>query len=516
FYLQNEIPCDAYLINKLNDDKCNFENLKIQKDLLSVCNMGFKYITAAEVFSDIPENKLPGPFPLPLLGNALELFRYNLNLSEYVRAVQSKYGDMCEIHMAHNHKFLYRDSPNPGLKEIGLEQRGVIANRNLDEWKINRRFLERSVMSKRFLKEFTEKGNNIILDMFKLWDVLITKRQEIDLAEWIPKFAGDAMLMTVTGQPAYSMMNYFISLGYEYNHDHIPVLKWKQSSRLISAVLSIFSITPCEYFANTLEFRERRAYIDSLPEDAQIPSDALSLLITANTQRDPSRTLFKSLDRSLNDQEIGGILVDIFLGSFETTATAICLTIYYVCKYPSVKSKLLSEISSIFGSLVTPPEKILYENIEKLQYCDAIINEVLRLHPIIPVMPRSNSEPVEIGGYIWKDGHSFFGNFQGIQSNERDWVDAKIFDPDRFLRNNDSIRSKNAEIANNKGAFVPFGGGAKSCPGRLWAVVEVKVFLVALLTRYDIEFVNKNQELELFWKTSFHWRNLKVYLKPKV
>ncbi|CAG8790091.1 35346_t:CDS:2, partial [Racocetra persica] len=117
-------------------------------------------------------------------------------------------------------------------------------------------------------------------------------------------------------------------------------------------------------------------------------------------------------------------------------------------------------------------------------------------------MPRSNSEPVEIveiGGYIWKDGHSFFGNFQGIQSNERDWIDAKIFDPDRFLRNNDSIRSKNADIANNKSAFVPFGGGAK-----LWAVIEVKMFLVALLTRYDIEFVNKNQELELFWKTSIH------------
>ncbi|CAG8599094.1 6213_t:CDS:2, partial [Cetraspora pellucida] len=429
--------------------------------------MGFRNITAIEIFSDIPrlvyillcfyiikyyyqyftrENKLPGPLPVPLLGNALELFRYKLNLSEYVKAVQLKYGDICEIHMgprrliiisrsdiafpiytlsvAHNRKFLYRDSPNPGLEEIGLEHRGIIANRNLDEWKINRRFLERTIMSKKFLKEFAEKENNIILDMFKLWDVLITKRQEIDLAKWITKFAGDAMLMTVTGQPAYSTLNYFISLGYEYNNDHIPVSKWNQSSKLISAVLSIFRITPwflvvppiIRHFPGISFFnqrllknatnlnnvvleivRERRVYIDSLSEDAQMPLDVLSLLLIANTRRDPSKTLFKSLDRSLNDQDISGILVDIFLGAFETTATAICLTIYYVCKYPSVKSKLLSEFDSVFGSLTTPSGKILYENIEKLQYCDAIINEVLRLHPIIPVMPRSNSEPVEVG-----------------------------------------------------------------------------------------------------------------------
>ncbi|CAG8642963.1 11038_t:CDS:2, partial [Scutellospora calospora] len=122
------------------------------------------------------------------------------------------------------------------------------------------------------------------------------------------------------------------------------------------------------------------------------------------------------------------------------------------------------------------------DNIEKFQYFDAFINEVLRLHPIFPLVPRSNSEPVEIGGYLWKGEQTFLVNYQGIHFNEKDWIDAEVFDPDRFLKNNDSIRSKNAEMANNNCAFVPFGGGAKSCPGRIWAVIEIKMFLIALLT----------------------------------
>ncbi|CAG8531294.1 8856_t:CDS:2, partial [Gigaspora margarita] len=316
----------------------------------------------------VKKNKLPGPFPwVPLLGNALDLFKYRLNLPEYIKAVQLKYGDICEIYMgpkriiilsrsdivypiytpsvAHNSKFLYRDSPNPGLNEIDLEKRGVIVNRNLAEWKVNRRFLEKTIMSKKFLKEFMEKEHEICLNMFKLWNVLSVKRQEIDLAEWVTKFAGDATFITVTGQPAYSIFDYFESLGYEHNRDHIPVSEWRRSPKLISAVLSIFNIIPwflvvpsiirhapgLNFFNQKLLknvgnlndiileiVRERRAYIDSLPIDTQIPSDVLSLLLTANTKRDSPRTLIKSLDRSLDDQEVGGIMKDIFLGSFET------------------------------------------------------------------------------------------------------------------------------------------------------------------------------------------------------
>ncbi|CAG8521471.1 6742_t:CDS:2, partial [Scutellospora calospora] len=504
------------------------------------------------------ENPLSGPFPwVPFLGNILELFKYRLNLIEYIAAVQLKYGDFCEIHfgpkriivisssdvaypihtpsVALNHKFLYRDSPNPGLNEVGYEQTGIIANRNLDEWKINRKFFEKTMMSKRFLRKLTGKAHEIALDMFKLWDILINKQDEIDLAEWLARFAGDIAVSAATGIPAYTTLSYFNSLGYGYNHDHIPASKWERSSKVVSHINSIFSVgiwflsvppfvrhaPGMNYinnkflkYANDLEvtineiIQERHAEIDSLPKDALLPSDFLTLLLTANTPRDQENALYQSLGRSLKDREIFGIIKDIFTGSFETTATTMSSVMYFVCRYPSVKSKVLSEINSIFGHSTTL-SNFHYDDMEKLQYCDALIKEVLRISPTFPVLPRSNSEPVEVGGYLWKKDQSFLINYQGINMNENDWIDGKIFDPDRFLKNEGSKRSMNAKVAISKGAFSSFGGGAKSCPGKLWAITEIKVLLVAILMRYDLEFVKKDQGLDLFYDSSYHWRELK-------
>ncbi|CAG8791296.1 13994_t:CDS:2, partial [Racocetra persica] len=191
--------------------------------------------------------------------------------------------------------------------------------------------------------------------------------------------------------------------------------------------------------------------------------------------------------------------------------TAMCSVFYYIRKYPSIKSKALSEINEIFGHSISLNS--LYEDIEKLTYCDALIKETLRLIPPFPNFSRSNSEPVEVGGHLWKEGQTFVLFYSRININKNDWIDGEIFDPERFLKNKNSKRSINAKDANNKRAFTTFGGGAR---GKLWAIVEIKVLLVAVLMRYDLEFVNNDQGLDLFCDSSYHWRELRIRLSPRV
>ncbi|CAG8653326.1 8106_t:CDS:2, partial [Cetraspora pellucida] len=486
-----------------------------------------------------------------------------LNITEYLKDIQLKYGDFCEVHFGPkriiivsnsdvaypihastvtlNNKFLYRDSENPGMHEIGMENCGIVSNRNLDEWKINREFFIRVAMSKKFLKMLTEKTYEKTTDMFKLWDIMINDKREIDLSKWTEKFSGDIAVSTSTGLSAYSIFSYFKSLGYDHNHNYIPTTEWEQSSKLLYLVGSFFKIAQwfvyippsirhapgINYFDNRFLnvikkfevfivelIRRRRAKIDGLSDDALLPSDFLTLLLTINTPRDQERSLYKSLNRSLNDHEIFGVIRDIFLGSIETVTTAMCLVFYYICKYPSVKYKALSEINEKFGHSIALNS--LYEDIEKLPYCEALIKEALRLNSPLPYLPRSNSEPAEVGGYLWKEGQTFILHYQRISINKDDWVDADVFDPERFLKNENSKRSINAKEANNKKAFATFGGGARICPGKLWALIEIKVLLVAVLMRYDMEFVNKDQELDLFCDSSYHWRELRIRLRPRI
>ncbi|CAG8752022.1 36247_t:CDS:2, partial [Racocetra persica] len=82
--------------------------------------------------------------------------------------------------------------------------------------------------------------------------------------------------------------------------------------------------------------------------------------------------------------------------------------------------------------------------------------------------------------------------------------------------NVNSKRSMNAKEINSKRAFSTFGGGARICPGRNWAITEIKVLLVAVLMKYNMEFVNKDQRLDLYYDASYHWRELKIRLRPRM
>ncbi|CAG8527236.1 13557_t:CDS:2 [Racocetra fulgida] len=257
-----------------------------------------------------------------------------------------------------------------------MEFSGIIANRKLDEWKINREFFIKMAMSKKFLKMLTEKTHEKATDTFKLWDIMINDKRDVDLSKWLEKFAGDIAFEDFLGE-------------------------------LI---------------------KRRRAEINSLSNSTLLPSDFLTLLLTANTSRDLEHTSFKSLNRPLNDYEI----------------------------------LVLSEINEIFGQKISLNS--LYEDTEKLLYCDALIKEALRLIAPFPYLQRSNSEPVEVGGYLWKEEQTFFLQYQKININKNDWIDAEIFDPERFLKNENNKRSMNAKEANNKRAFATFGGGARICP----------------------------------------------------
>ncbi|CAG8532991.1 12162_t:CDS:2, partial [Racocetra fulgida] len=290
-----------------------------------------------------------------------------------------------------------------------VENSGIMFNRNLDEWKINREFFIRMAMSKKFLKMLTKKTYENATDMFKLWDVMIKDNRDVDLAKWLEKFAGDMAVSTSTGLHAYSMFTYFNS--------HAPGISYYDNK--------IFK--PVKDLENLLLelIQRRRAEIDLLSNDTLLPSDFLTLLLTVNTPRDLDHALYKSLSRSLKDHEIFGVIRDIFLGAIET--------------------------------------------------------------------------PVEVGGDLWKEEQLFVLNYQKINSNKNDWIDAEIFDLERFLKNENSKRSINAKEANNKRAFATFG-----------------VLLVAVLMKYDMEFVNKDQGLDLIWASSYHWRELKVRLRPRM
>src|SRR5688500_20251628 len=65
--------------------------------------------------------------------------------------------------------------------------------------------------------------------------------------------------------------------------------------------------------------------------------------------------------------------------------------------------------------------------------------------------------------------------------DERRFADSRAFDQARWL--------SSAQASSPKRVSMPFGSGPRLCPGRYLAILEMKMVMAMLLSRYEIESV---------------------------
>jgi cytochrome P450 len=110
------------------------------------------------------------------------------------------------------------------------------------------------------------------------------------------------------------------------------------------------------------------------------------------------------------------------------------------------------------------------------EYLGALVKEVLRLRPPLPVVAgRVMSEPFPIGTHTLPAGTLIMIDAWGLHHDPRLYPDPERFDPERFLAK-----------APEPYAWLPFGGGAHRCLGAPLAELEVKIALATILRRVDI------------------------------
>ncbi|CAJ0769094.1 7885_t:CDS:2, partial [Entrophospora sp. SA101] len=86
------------------------------------------------------QSPLPGPFPLPFIGNVLER-----DLADLVEKIHSS---------STKSNFKLRNKNQQGLEEMDLSN-GITMNNDLESWSFNRKFLINAALSPSFLKSFT-------------------------------------------------------------------------------------------------------------------------------------------------------------------------------------------------------------------------------------------------------------------------------------------------------------------------------------------------------------------------
>ncbi|KAJ7016216.1 cytochrome P450 monooxygenase CYP63 [Mycena alexandri] len=183
-------------------------------------------------------------------------------------------------------------------------------------------------------------------------------------------------------------------------------------------------------------------------------------------------------------------LLSVLLASRDTTACLLTFVTYFMAIYPEVATRLRTEVLEYCGPHGAPT----YENIKNMKYMRAVINEVLRLYPPVPLNVReSRAEactlPPSDTSYANDDPRLFYMPGSTtimylpllMQRNPALWgPDADVFNPERWLH-----ADRIAQFVSNPTMYAPFSAGPRICLGQNYAYNEASYFLVRLLQEFD-------------------------------
>lgn len=201
-----------------------------------------------------------------------------------------------------------------------------------------------------------------------------------------------------------------------------------------------------------------------------VEDDILDTLIKLKQESNSS-----SLD--LTWDNIKALLMDIFIAGTDTSSAAIVWTMTVLIKAPNVMKKVQAEIRNVIGE----KGKVDEDDLPKLAYLKAVINETFRLYPVAPLLvPRETTERCILDGYEIQPKTVVYVNAWAVGRDPEYWEKPDEFLPERFMNKNIDIRGKDFGV-------IPFGSGRRICPGMPMGLATVELAVANLLYSFDWE-----------------------------
>jgi cytochrome P450 len=177
----------------------------------------------------------------------------------------------------------------------------------------------------------------------------------------------------------------------------------------------------------------------------------------------------------LTDVQVAGNVLTMLLAGEDTTANTIAWMVYLLWTHPETLKKAKDEIENFVTDSLNPA----MDEMDKLSYLQACINETMRLKPVGPQLPLQANRDILVGNVQVPKGTIVITLLRSDTLREDLVENANEFRPERWLQEDNPAKRMS----------TPFGAGPRICPGRYLALLEMKIAITVLLGQFKITHV---------------------------
>ncbi|XP_051062941.1 cytochrome P450 2B1-like [Phodopus roborovskii] len=444
----------------------------------------------------------PGPRPLPLLGNLLQMDRRGL-LNSFMR-LRDKYGDVFTVHLGPRPVVMLYGTE--AIREALVDQaeafsgRGTIAVvksvfkdygmifANGERWKALRRFSLATMrdfgMGKRSVEERIQEEARCLVEELRKY-----QGAPLDPTFLLQCITANIICAIVFGErfdykdrqflrlldlfyQSFSLFSSFSSQVFELFSGFLKYFPGphKQMSKILQEILDYIGHSVEKHKA-TLDPSNPRDFIDTY-------------LLRMEKEKSNPHTEF-------HHQNLMISVLSLFLAGTETSSTTLRYGFLLMLKYPHVAEKVQKEIDQVVGSHRLPA----LNNRTNMPYTEAVIHEIQRFSDLIPIgVPHKVTKDTLFRGYLLPKDTEVYPILSSALHDPQYFAQPDTFNPDHFLDANGALKKNEA--------LMPFSIGKRICLGEGIARNELFLFFTTILQNFSVSSSVDPKDIDLSPKES--------------
>jgi cytochrome P450 len=423
-------------------------------------------------FGDLPLP--PGPRGLPLLGSTLEGWRdpiglMNRTVSEHGNVARLTFGPMNYVVLNHPDaiRHVLVDNPTNYTKSQNYDGLKLVLGRGLvtsegDLWRRQRKLTQPAFHRER-LAGFAEQMVSLTDAACSRWAAVGSG--EIDVHAEMMRLTFGIVGRTLFGVDVDRFapeMAAAVGFASRFTREYverlvrvptwIPLpsnLRFRRALRTMSAVV--------------------QGIVDSRRHTGDAGDDLLGMLLQSE---------------SVSDDLLRDEVMTAILAGHETTANALTWMWHVLAKHRDTAQRMRDEINAVLGGSAPGAS-----DLPRLEFVTRVVQEAMRLYPPVWSFERQAIRDDAVMGFAVPAG-TVVGIFPYILHRSRTWWDdPERFDPDRFLPERSASRPRYA--------YLPFGGGPRTCIGAAFAMMEAQIITARVMPRFAFETIHEHVDAEL-------------------